>query len=302
MEKDSLRRWLEGAMSEEERKAFENSKDFEYLLKILRSSKYFKAPDYDVEGELKRFKETQEKSTKVVKMNVFQMAVRVAAAALVFFSIWWIFLRENPTIIQTAAGEKSELILPDSSEVIINAVTSLSYNEKQWEKDRTIELEGEAFFKVTDGKRFDVQTPSGVVTVLGTQFNVKQRGSFFEVMCFEGMVQVESKGTMVKLFPSKMFRLMNNKIDPVEDFAWTTPGWISNESLFQSITYAEVIRELERQYNVHVNLKNIDQKQLFSGGFTHNDLNSALQSITLPLNISYEIKDDQHIVLTGEME
>jgi ferric-dicitrate binding protein FerR (iron transport regulator) len=46
----------------------------------------------------------------------------------------------------------------------------------------------EAYFQVKKGQTFSVNTTDGVVKVLGTHFNVKQRKNYFEVNCFEGLV------------------------------------------------------------------------------------------------------------------
>jgi len=305
MEKDSLRKWLEGTLSEEEKREFESTEDFHKLQKILRNSAYFKAPEYDVEAELKRLDERKKgvgKAGKVVKINYIRTLLRIAASLVVFFSVWYLIFRDNPTSIQTLAGEKSEVSLPDGSEVQLNAMTSLTYRTKNWDTRRNVQLEGEAYFKVSKGSRFNVITPMGSVTVLGTQFNVKQRNHYFEVTCFEGQVEVKSENQTIKLTPSQMFRVINGKVQHEENISIKAPAWVTNESLFRSVPFIEVIHELERQYNTRVEIKNIDTKQLFTGGFTHENLKSALQSITLPLNATYKIQDDQHIVLSGEMD
>ena len=64
--------------------------------------------------------------------------------------------------------------------------------------------------------------------------------------------------------------------------------------------FKEVIQELERQYDVKVDAQEINTTVLFTGEFVNNDLNLALKSITLPLNIDYSIVDDRQIYLTGK--
>ena len=61
----------------------------------------------------------------------------------------------------------------------------------------------------------------------------------------------------------------------------------------------EVLDEFERQYNVKIDAKTIKQDELFSGKFTHNDINIALQSITQPLQLRYK-KVNKTIILTRE--
>ena len=67
------------------------------------------------------------------------------------------------------------------------------------------------------------------------------------------------------------------------------PQWTKNKSYFQRVPLAEVFSELERQYNVTLSSENIDTEQLFTGGFVHNDLDTALRTISEPLDLKYQI-------------
>ena len=62
-----------------------------------------------------------------------------------------------------------------------------------------------------------------------------------------------------------------------------------NVSSFERVALAEVIDELERQYNIKVTGENIGASTLFTGGFVHDNLSNALQSITEPLGLKYRI-------------
>ena len=68
--------------------------------------------------------------------------------------------------------------------------------------------------------------------------------------------------------------------------------WLNNESQFKSLPYKEVLEEFERQYNVTILAKDIDVNQLFTGSFSHNNIDIALQSISLPLHLNYSKKDN----------
>ncbi|MDN5203907.1 FecR family protein [Fulvivirgaceae bacterium BMA10] len=298
---DYIKKWIEGSFSEDERQAFENSADFQSLKKIYENSIAFKSPEYHVEKELARFNENKHKEAKVVTMKWLAPLLRVAAILVVVFGVWIYFFTTSTTTIQTLASEKSELYLPDSSHVFLNAFSVLSYKPNNWEKERSVSLEGEAFFKVAKGSKFDVETPGGLVSVLGTQFNVRQRDNVFEVVCYEGLVQVKSAGKTITLEKTEVFRVRNGEIDD-DKMISNSPSWIANESLFKSTPFSEVIDEFERQYGVTIQAQQLDLDQLFTGGFAHNNLTLALESITQPLNISYKIKDNKTIVLSGDIE
>ena len=78
-----------------------------------------------------------------------------------------------------------------------------------------------------------------------------------------------------------------------------SPSWLNNESQFKSLPYKQVIAEFERQYNVDITLIGIDSKELFTGNFTHDSIEVALKSITLPLHLTYS-KSDGTIILKRE--
>ena len=83
---------------------------------------------------------------------------------------------ENEQIeISTAYGEQKRLVLPDSSEVWLNAGSTITYPKTFTKENRVVTLDGEAYFSVRkdDAKPFIVETSQLSVKVLGTKFNVK---------------------------------------------------------------------------------------------------------------------------------
>src|SRR5690606_37544042 len=84
--------------------------------------------------------------------------------------------------------------LPDGSQVLLNANSQLTW-AGDWKslKQRTVELVGEAFFEVvrTGGLHFEVMTPHVRIDVLGTEFNVKSRGTETNVFLQSGKVHLE---------------------------------------------------------------------------------------------------------------
>ena len=116
----------------------------------------------------------------------------VAAACLAILFILR-FLNPGETTLDVPRGKHMVHQLPDASEVEINAESSLAYSVKGWDQDRLVSLDGEAYFRVKKGKKFTVKTSLGEVEVLGTSFNVYNRGEDFRVSCLTGSVQVSSR-------------------------------------------------------------------------------------------------------------
>jgi ferric-dicitrate binding protein FerR (iron transport regulator) len=304
-EQEYIEKWLNNELSEEENSAFEKTNAYESVVKLSKALEAFKAPDFNTQEEFKQLlvKKNSLKSARIVPLPWLQPLMRVAAVLIVLIGVYFIFLSNPSTTITTLASEKSEFLLPDSSSVSLNASSSLLYHPKGWDQKRLVSLDGEAFFKVAKGSKFDVVTNTGTVTVLGTQFNVKSRTNYFEVVCYEGLVQVTSANKTIKLTPTKMFRIVNGIITQDENLSEKLPGWLANESSFESVPFSEVLQEFERQYNLHITTKNVDLNLLFTGRFVHSNLSLAIQSVAIPLNLTYEIDSSQkNVVLSREVK
>jgi transmembrane sensor len=302
--REYIEKWLNGTLSDEEKLVFEQTEEFKLLARLSTALPQFKAPDFDVQGEFQRLQANKlSDKGKVITMAWIKPLLRVAAVLLLMAASYFIFLSNPDTTVSTLASEKTELSLPDASEVMLNASSQLTYRTKDWEENRQVTLVGEAYFKVAKGSRFDVETEAGMVTVLGTQFNVKVRKNYFEVICYEGLVQVKSRQKEVKLKPGKMLRIINGVVAVAERTAEVSPAWLTQESAFESVPIAEVFAEFERQYNITITTKNVNTDQLFTGRFVHSDISLALKSISIPLDLTYEIDEAKKtVVLSGEVK
>lgn len=299
MEKDYLiKKWLDNDLNTTELETFMKLEDYDSLVKLSKNLKHFKATDYNSDEELSVVLQ-KIKTDKSVKNNWFKPLLRVAAILAICFGVYF-YTTNLDTTINTQLAQKTNIELPDASSVQLNADSKLAFNKKSWNKHRDVELQGEAFFKVDKGSTFNVITETGTVTVLGTQFNVKHRDNYFEVICFEGSVGVNYKDKSVTLKPGYSFLIINGIIYAKDKDTRTEPSWIKNESYFKSLPYKEVLKEFERQYNVTFETKNLDTTLLFTGTFKHDNLELALKSVTLPLNLKYQQKNGTTIVLSRE--
>ncbi len=297
---DLIKKWLDNDLNTNELEAFKRLEDYGSLEKLSNGVKRFKADDYESHKELdvvlQKINSNSYRNKRSTKNNWLRPLLRIAAILVISVGVYY-FSTSTDTSINTVLAEKTEIELPDLSEVKLNAKSYLSFNKKTWNTKREVELDGEAYFKVAKGSEFSVITEDGVVTVLGTQFNVKQRDNYFEVVCFEGLVGVNYKESYVKLKPGYSFLIIDGNQYAKDIDTRTEPSWIKNESYFNSLPYIIVINELERQYGISIETNNIDLTQLYTGTFKHDDLELALKSVTLPLNLKYQLKNDTTIVL-----
>lgn len=294
-----IKKWLNHDLNAEEESAFKALDDYPDLKKLSHALKDFSAPEFDNESA---YSEIQEKisTSNNTKNNTawFKPFLRIAAVITVIFSMYYYTTTLNTTA-ETLLAEKTEITLPDQTLVTLNAKSSLTFNKKNWNSKRDVHLDGEAFFDVEKGSEFTVLTSSGNITVLGTEFNVKNRHDYFEVTCYEGSVKVIANTKTKVLKPGDQFLIIDGKYIAQEKEKKKKPSWLGNESYFKSIPYKYVLREFERQYKVSFNSDAIDTERLYTGSFVHDNQELALKTITLPLNLNFNIKNSV-IVLNRE--
>jgi ferric-dicitrate binding protein FerR (iron transport regulator) len=296
MDKDYLiEKWLNDDLTEAELEDFKKLEDYQLCIDIIENVKLFKADSFSTIDDYETFsKKIKEK--KVRKLNWTRPLLRMTGVFVIGIGIYLLFFMNNLLEYQTASSENISIELPDKSKVELNAMSQLSYNKNKWDSKREVSLEGEAFFKVSKGSTFDVITSEGKVSVLGTQFNVKQRDDYFEVMCYEGVVQVSTQLATKKLLAGDTFRIYGGVVS-YEKTNNTLPQWTKNRSTFVSIPLIEVIEELNRQYKIQIEYNSIKTDRLFTGGFVHDDLENALNSITRPMDLTYVIENSNQVRL-----
>jgi ferric-dicitrate binding protein FerR (iron transport regulator) len=294
MKKENLiTKWLDNNLNDEEKEAFDKLDVSPSYRKISRAMKAFAPDTLDQDSSYQKLKNKlpgHTRSTGRLRM----VSTLIAAIVVVALSVY-LFNRSAVTLYETSTGQNLALELPDKSSVLLNAGSTISYNERSWAKERVLELQGEAFFDVEKGSRFVVITDQGTITVLGTEFNVKEREGFFEVSCYEGKVEVACQNQNTILTPGEVVRLIDGKLTS-QQTAFSGPSWPEDKSYFKSVPFGEVLDEIERQYGVEIigDLRN--SRQLFTGSFFHENLETALQAVTIPLNLTYTLSGDKVIL------
>lgn len=298
-----LARWISGELSPDELTEFKKSKDYRALNKINEASKLLESPSYNDEVVFSKLQEqiaNREpiKQTKVIKL-IPTWAYGVAASIILAFGLFY-FLNTSEHF-ETSFSEQLAVVLPDNSRVQLNANSQLDFKSRNWSKNRVLDLNGEAFFDVEKGASFKVFTNQGTVEVLGTEFNVVSRDNYFEVQCLEGKVKVESilANKEAILLPGNAIRILNSNIEEWDFILTDEPNWMLGESTFVNTPISQVLLALENQYQVEFEASNIDSDQRFTGSFTHKNLNLALKTVFVPMEISYSANGKNQILLTN---
>ena len=210
----------------------------------------------------------------------------------------------NTININSDLGIREKVIsLSDGSKIYLNAGSELSYSKDYDSESRKISLNGEAYFDVKRGiNPFIISTEYAEITVLGTKFNVRSRDDGFEVGVNEGAVKVHndlqsmeiSQGEQIDVNPEYPKTFSTSK---TADFY---PGWKNNKLIFDNSSLEKICKELERRYNIKIQLQSDLQKNITISGIidlSPNNLNSVLSSISLLSKRKFKLQGDSYILL-----
>ena len=211
--------------------------------------------------------------------------------------------RAYNTII-TPKGGQYQVVLEDGTHVWLNAASSLKYPDTFNEKERVVELTGEAYFEVAHmaAKPFKVVSKDQLVEVLGTHFNVNTYLDEPDVKTtlLEGSVKVSplsgnhKSGLILK--PGEQAvnttnRIVKSQADTEEAIAWKN-GFFQ----FEDASLETVMRQIARWYDLEVEYNGKISKRVFNGKVYRNMSLSKVLSVLSFSKINYKVEGKKLIV------
>ena len=180
--------------------------------------------------------------------------------------------------------------LPDGSTVEMNAASHLKYFPYRWIIKRDLTFEGEGFFEVEKGKKFEVKSAQAKTSVLGTSFNIFSRDDLYKVACVTGKVLVTaSNHESVILNPSQQAILKTGedlkKLEALKKEEIIS--WRNNMFLFTAAPFQNVIKEIERQYGVSVKVESGLSGTLTCNFNRRSDVEEVLALVCKPLGYKF---------------
>jgi hypothetical protein len=205
-------------------------------------------------------------------------------------------------------GKRFNVVFSDGSKAYLNSGSIIKYPVKFIENiKREVFLEGEAFFDVTENKNnlFVVNSNGINVEVYGTKFNVRNYSEDFnsDIVLLEGSVGIKNSEILEETILKPGFKGSVDK----ENFSVETTkvntkiytSWIDGEVIFRNETFSQILKKLERLYNVTI----IDNRQELSNEFFNAAIDVENEHIGKVLNyfnkiykIEYQIFDNKIII------
>lgn len=238
----------------------------------------------------------------------FQLAASLVLITSVGFGISHIYnIGQEEVYFEkvTQKGQKLLIVLPDGSEVLLNAESALKYPQKFDEDQRIVSLKGEGYFRVKSSLHypFVVNTSHVSTSAAGTSFNVRAYPdeTHVQVALIEGSVsvsRVDQVDTLSKisLKPSEMITVNTERKDGyVSSFNLENVGWKDGYLCFRKASFQQLIKELERWYGVEFVMEEqagLNPDWRFSGQFKDKSLSYILKVVSYPDVFSYRIKNE----------
>ncbi|MAB58201.1 MAG: hypothetical protein CL524_11705 [Aequorivita sp.] len=294
-----LHKWLNNEATPEELEQLKADPKYASYIKIADASSDFEIAEMNSQANFEAISNKIKSVRRLQNRNIFSVVWKVAAVFALLLAGYY-YTTTLDTSVKTEIAQTQTFLLPDGSEVALNAASKITYNKKDWANIRELTLDGEAYFKVKKGSNFSVKTDEGTVSVLGTQFNVSARDGLFIVACFEGLVSVAFNDTLLKLPAGQKIQIENGKLMLNEANPNHSPVWLNDESSFENVSLQRVLEELERQFAVKVTVNNVNLDKKFTGTFTHKNLELALKSICEPLQLTYKISNNGAVTIDAK--
>ncbi len=236
---------------------------------------------------------------------IWQVAVAAVLLIIIGGSAVKYFLDANkfePHYFTTEApkGERSKLVLPDGTKVLLNAGSKLNYSNEFNNSNRKVELIGEGYFEVTkkDGNDFTVHTRGYDVVVKGTKFDVAAypSDSVVTTTLMEGKVELNYNNKIIAMSPGETMSLnVNNGNIRKLSHQPQTNAWVDNRIEYGDITLRQLASILSIQYNVniHIDNKKLERKS-FSISLRNHESIFEIMSVISELTgakVSYKSKE-----------
>lgn len=275
--------WILSGLSQEVDIAMKNQE----IKKILRKIK------------LRKRTEIGQKLQIVKYAAAIVLIVALSSTAGIFFSKSIFTNNDQVAEIIVPSGERSQLVLPDGSTVKLNGNSKLKFPVHFNKKDRTVFLEGEAFFDVTHqpSKPFIVKTSAISIEVLGTKFNVSSYANDPYILAYLETGKIKISGASIKnksyfLSPSEAFKFDKTSTEfsktIINDKRYS--DWTKGILTVKGETIEELAKKLERRFNIQIYFSDEEIKtHTYSGSIKDEELKTVLEALKFTSSLNYSI-------------
>lgn len=298
------------------------AKDVEILLQLWFGLDFhsFEHPQTNIEEVLEEtiWKLAERKNSPSEKHSIkklYEQFARIAAILIIPIIIYTTYIQffkvdqnlpeatSQLVTVRSQAGTIINMTLPDGSKVRLNAGSSISYPNHFDGSTRKVLLTGEAYFQVVKNKKVPMVVSAGNVNlkVYGTSFNVNAFPSeeFVRVTLVAGSVSLSSPSGTFKgkkeffIEPGQTVTFFDDskKLTVQKEDTFFYTAWKDGILVFRNNTFATVLKQLSRKFNVDIELKDQNLASIpMDARFRDENVNEILRLLALgtPFRYYYE--------------
>lgn len=193
-------------------------------------------------------------------------AAAVIAVLLIGTVVLYYVRKPDYTYISTPYAATKAVWLPDSSEVVLNANSSIRFNSRRTGGKREVWLTGEAFFKVRhiekagEAQPFAVYAGDAMIEVLGTEFNVKSINNTTGVLLQKGKVRFSAPAgkasTIMQPNEYCQYSAAQGKITARRANPVLFTSWLEKKYRFEKATVQDVCETLREYFGFEFIIRN----------------------------------------------
>ncbi len=239
----------------------------------------------------KRIDQQTRQPAKVTPLFQRRIAYTWAAAAVfliaAFVGFFWITSSPDTVLVAQSEASIISVSLEDGSEVTLRPYSQL-FEVAVNENERSYSIIGEGYFDVQSNtnRPFNVQAGEGIVTVLGTKFNLSSWGNTTKVYLEEGSISFNTTEGQeaVILEPGESSTIENGMVvSPEQAQADEYTDWISNTIVFNSSLPTEVIAEIGQHFNISIDVTQLNDVSRLTGSLRLDSVAQTLEDLGLVL-------------------
>ena len=290
------------------------------IVPIKSGYHHFSDPDHVARScqEIRKEKAAHERFEREITRKVAMRFMRYAASILLLVGSSYAAYRyvsyQQPTKMVTVVVSGNEpvrkIMLEDSTHVWLSTGSQIEYPEKFGKNERVVSIEGKVYFDVAkDADRpFYVKTDSYTVKVTGTAFEVNayKFTQTSDVTLVEGNVEIlnNKQAPLCTLQPGQQFEIdkLNHRFTLHKVDAEIYASWREGKLEFDGQTFAEIIKVLERHYNVQIILgEGIAKETRLVGSLSFGkDIHQMMRAIELVVPIKYNVQTNTIVYIQAK--
>ncbi|MGV8091570.1 MAG: FecR family protein [Mangrovibacterium sp.] len=266
-------------------------------------------PDgFDIKRAIRQFRiKTGLSERKKLEIRLYPL-IRYAAVLLFAIALPFSYYfgkkaslkNDDTTTITCASGDRTSIILPDSSKVILNSGSRLTFNNNFKNGSRSLYLDGEGYFSVRKDTHnpFRIKTSGIEVEVLGTEFNLKaysDEGTISTTLV-TGSLKVIGNNRSIILQPNQklIFRQGSHEMSMAQmTDLLTETGWKDGRLVFRNQSLEELELKLERWFDVEIEFADEQVKsRRFTGILDRESILEVISYFGRSRYVAYKIKDN----------